>query len=141
MATSKQKNKRILLVEDHPDIVAMYKVIFEIKVKAELSVAEDKESGLKMLKDKKPDLLLLDIVIPEKKTHGLQPTARHGFELLKELRQDKDGKDIPVIVLTNLESTRDRREAQDYGAVDYIVKSRTLPNEVADRVNEALEKE
>ena len=138
MAKVSKAEPKILLVEDHPDLVEMYRFVFERRVKAKLFVAGDKASGLMDAKKVKPDLLLLDIIIPESKTTGFEPIARYGFQLLEQIRGDKDLKDVKVIVLTNLESPEDRARAEELGAIDYIIKAHTLPYEVAALVNKAL---
>lgn len=135
---NKEQKKKVLLIEDHPDIVSMYKVIFDTKIKADFLVATDMTSGMKMINEERPDLVLLDIIIPETEGKEFKPTSRHGFQLLQLVRKDESLKDIKVIVLTNLESTPDRERAESLGALDYVVKSHTLPNQVAEKVNKIL---
>ncbi|MBU1118360.1 response regulator [Patescibacteria group bacterium] len=141
MTKNTKKKPTILLIEDHPDIVAMYRVAFETKLKDTLQVAMDKEEGLEKIHEIKPDLVLLDLIIPEAKGEGVKPISRHGFELLKELRKNPETKKTKVIVLTNIESTQDRKEAKRLGTLEYVVKSHTLPHEVVELTITHIEKE
>lgn len=90
--------------------------------------ALDGEAGLKLAKTKNPDLILLDLILPK----------IHGFEVLKILKEDKKTKNIPVIVLTNLEGIQDVEKAIKMGATTYLVKSNYSLEEVAEKVKSAL---
>ena len=89
----------------------------------------DGEIGLKLAKSKKPDLILLDLVLPKV----------HGFEVLKELKSDSGTKDIPIIVLTNLEAIEDVNKAIELGAKTYLVKTQYNLEEVVEKVKKAIE--
>ncbi len=91
--------------------------------------ALDGEIGLRLAKTKKPDLILLDLVLPK----------AHGFEVLKRLKEDKETKDIPVIVLTNLEGIGDVDRAIELGATTYLVKANYSLEEVLEKIKKALE--
>lgn len=135
------KNKQrpvVVLIEDHPDIVRMYSVVFESVLDADVFVAEDVTDGMRLVIEKKPDILLLDLIIPIKKGDSFEPTSRNGFELLAELRQEKEFKKLPVFVMTNLESMEDRARAKELKTQEYIIKSQTLPNQVAKLVSDFL---
>jgi len=86
--------QKILFVEDEPNL---QKAIGEVLKQEgfEILAALDGEQGLNLAKKEKPDLILLDLILPKK----------DGFEVLKELKESEEMKDIPVIVLTNLEGT------------------------------------
>ena len=103
---------KILFVEDEPNL---QKTISEVLVQEGYKVfaAGDGEEGLKIAKQEKPNLILLDLILPKK----------DGFEVLKELKADNDLKDIPVIVLTNLEGVGDVEKALTLGATTYLVKA------------------
>ena len=109
--------KKILLIEDDPDIQKMYsdKLTFEgYKVLSSM----DGQEGLLLARTEKPDLILLDIMLPR---------GMNGFDVLEELRKDDDLKDTPVIVLTNLDT--EEEVAEKVGATDYLVKANTeLPD-------------
>jgi CheY-like chemotaxis protein len=105
--------KRILLVEDDLDIQSVYGE----KLKTEgydVSLAIDAAHGLLVLEEKRPHLILLDIMLPGK---------MNGFEMLERVKSDSRYKDIPVIVLTNLDTEKD--QALRVGASDYLVKANT----------------
>lgn len=105
--------KKILLVEDDLDIQRVYREKLEIEG-YEVFLAIDVPHGLQQLEDVKPDLLLLDIMLPGK---------MNGFEMLQHIKADARYKNIPVIVMTNLDT--EREEALKIGAVDYLIKAET----------------
>jgi len=90
--------------------------------------ALDGEVGLRLAKEKKPDLILLDLILPRV----------HGFDVLKKLKEDKETKEIPVIVLTNLEGIGDVDKALEMGATTYLVKAQYSLEEVVDKIKKAL---
>lgn len=113
--------KKILLVEDEPLLIDLYKEAFK-GGEFELTVATSGTEGLRAAK-KIPDLILLDILLPE----------MNGFEVLRSLKANNKTKSIPVIVLTNLgseETDKDKQLAISLGAVDYLVKSYHTPDEL-----------
>ena len=121
--------KRIILfIEDES---ALQKTLGEVlrENNYEVISALDGELGLKLAKKKKPDLILLDLILPK----------LSGFEVLKQLKKDKETKDIPVIVLTNLEGVGDVEKAMELGATTYLVKANYSLEEVVDKVKTALE--
>ncbi len=122
--------KRILLVEDEPLLVTLYKEAFSDKPLT-LEVAETGHEALEMVGKNKPDLILLDILLP----------GMNGFEVLRKLKASAKTRDIPVIVLTNLgseETDKDRQLALSLGAVDYLVKSYHTPDEMIKIVSKRL---
>jgi len=104
--------KKILFVEDEPNL---QKAVGELLKQEGYQIfgAFDGAEGLEIAKKEKPNLILLDLILPKK----------DGFEVLKELKADKDLKDTPVIILTNLEGTGDVEKALDLGATTYLVKA------------------
>jgi len=90
--------------------------------------ALDGETGLRLAKSQKPDLILLDLVLPK----------IHGFEVLKKLKEDKETKGIPVIVLTNLEGVGDVDKVLGLGATTYLVKAQYSLEEVVEKIKKAL---
>ena len=118
---------KILFVEDEPNL---QKTISEVLVQEGYKVfgAGDGEEGLKIAKQEKPNLILLDLILPKK----------DGFEVLKELKADNDLKDIPVIVLTNLEGVGDVEKALEIGATTYLVKANYKLEDVVAKIKEIL---
>ena len=90
--------------------------------------AVDGEDALAKARAHKPDLILLDVIMPK-----LQ-----GFEVLANLKNDAATRDIPVIMLSNLQDESDVRKATDAGALDYLVKSNVPLDVLAARIAEAL---
>ncbi len=121
--------KKIALIEDDTIIKEMYKMKLEMEG-YNVVCAEDGEKALEVIKKEMPDLILLDILMPKK----------DGFETLKELKNSEDGnvKSVPVIMLTNLSNKEDVAEAKKLGAVDYLVKAKITPNEIAGKVKDFL---
>lgn len=119
--------KKILFIEDES---ALQKTFGEILKQEghEMISALDGETGLRLAKTKKPDLILLDLILPR----------LHGFEVLKELKKDESTRDIPVIVLTNLEGLGDVEKAIGLGATTYLVKSSYSLKEVVEKIKLAL---
>lgn len=90
--------------------------------------ALDGEIGLELAKTKKPDLILLDLILPK----------IHGLEVLKKIKEDEETKNIPVIVLTNLEGIEEIEKAMELGATTYLVKANYSLEELAEKVKKAL---
>ena len=118
---------KILIVEDDPLMSRLYQKIFTFE-KYDVELASDGEEGLLKVKQGKPDLVLLDIMMPK----------MNGLEALDRLKADPETKSIPVIVLTNLAGEKDAETALAKGAVKYIIKSNQDPKAVADIVKEIL---
>lgn len=119
--------KKILFVEDEPHL---QKAVGEVLKQEgfEIFAALDGEEGLKLARKEKPDLILLDLILPKK----------DGFEVLKELKTDKELKDISVIILTNLEGTGDVEKALNLGATTYLVKANYELEDIVAKVKEFL---
>jgi len=119
--------KKILFIEDES---ALQKTFGEILKQEgyEMTSALNGEVGLRLAKTQKPDLILLDLILPRV----------HGFEVLKKLKEDKETKDIPVIVLTNLEGIGDIDKALELGATTYLVKAQYSLEEVVEKIKKAL---
>jgi len=117
----------ILVVEDEKPMLELLKETFQNEGLRVL-VASDGKAGLKLAKEKHPDLILLDIVMPE----------MGGLTMLRQLRQDEWGKDARVIVLTNLSNNEKVAEAVAEGAYDYLVKPECNIDDVVNKVKQRL---
>lgn len=117
----------ILLVEDDVFLGNIYKTKFTMEG-FNISLAENGEQGLKEALKKKPDLILLDILLPK----------MDGFTVLNKLKADDTVKNIPVILLTNLGQKDDVEKGLDMGAVDYLIKAHFKPSEVVEKVRQVL---
>src|SRR4030042_1028801 len=120
-------SKKILFVEDES---ALQKTLGDVLEQEGYKVmsALDGEAGLKMAQTEIPDLILLDLILPK----------MHGFEVLRMLKSDEATKDIPIIVLTNLESMGDIEKALELGATTYLVKESYTLEEVVSKIKKAL---
>jgi CheY-like chemotaxis protein len=119
--------KSILIVEDEPTLqktlsAALRQEDYEVKN------ALDGEEGLKMAREVKPNLILLDLILPK----------IDGFEVLDELKKEEETKAIPVIVLTNLESPQDIERALALGATTYLVKANYDLKDIIEKVKETI---
>jgi len=103
--------KKILLVEDDKFLLKFFAARLK-EEDFEVVLAEDGEEAVRRVKEEKPDLILLDLILPKK----------DGFAVLKEIKSDEKTKNIPVFVLSNLGQESDREKAKELGAVDYLVK-------------------
>jgi DNA-binding response OmpR family regulator len=125
--SDKYKNVNILLVEDDTFLANIYKTKFEMEG-FKISTADNGEKGFNEAKKKKPDIILLDILLPK----------MDGFAVLEALKKDDNVKDIPVILLTNLGQKDDVEKGLEMGAVDYMIKAHFKPSEVVSKVVEVL---
>lgn len=90
--------------------------------------ASNGEQGLKLIQSEKPDLVLLDIIMPE----------MDGLTMLKQLREKEWGKNIPVLVLTNLSDSRSVAEAIEKGAYGFLQKTQWTIEDVVKKIKEKL---
>jgi len=119
--------KKILFIEDEE---SLQKTISDSLAKEEFEIvsALDGENGFRLAKEEHPDLILLDLRLPE----------MGGIEVLEKLKKDEATKDIPVIILTNVEEMREIQRAIDLGATTYLVKINYKLEEVVEKVKKAL---
>lgn len=122
-----QDKKKILLIEDDSFLISMYTTKFELE-NFEVVAAEDGEKGLGLAVKEKPDIILLDILLPK----------MNGFEVLKELKNNKETSPIPVILLTNLSQKNEIEQGLALGAQDYLIKAHFMPSEVMDKIKKVL---
>lgn len=124
MATTKPI---VALIEDDPLIAEMYTTKFT-KEGYDIKHAADGAAGLEMVKQEKPDIILLDIIMPK----------MDGFQVLTELRKEAAFKDTPVIMLTNLGQEEDVQKGRALGATDYFIKTNFTPAAIVDKVKGIL---
>lgn len=118
---------RIAIIEDDPVISQMYRMKFEAD-DFEVQLADNGERGVALVETFKPDLILLDLQMPK----------MDGTEALTEIRKHPWGKDIPVIILTNLGEEEAPKALRALGIHSYIVKADLTPKQVVGRVKETL---
>ncbi|MFH1790276.1 MAG: response regulator [bacterium] len=121
------EQKSILLVEDDIFLAGIYQKKFEVEG-FKITVADNGEKGVAEAKKKKPDIILLDVLLPK----------LDGFAALKILKEDKETKNIPIILLTNLGQKDDVEKGIEMGAEDYLIKIHFKPSEVVEKVRKVL---
>ncbi len=119
--------KKILIVEDEEIILNLLQKKLADEG-YEISIAKDGEEGLKTMRSQKPDLILLDIVMPK----------MGGFEVMTEMQKDKELANIPVIVVSNSGQPVEIDKAQELGAKDWLIKTEFDPQEVVEKVKKQL---
>lgn len=119
--------KRILIVED--DRFLRELIVKKLSNEAyDVVEAVDGEQGLQKTKESKPDLILLDLILP-----GID-----GFEVLSRKKDDPAIAAIPVIVLSNLGQKEDVEKGLGLGAVDYLIKAHFTPGEIIEKVRNII---
>ncbi|RJO59530.1 response regulator [Candidatus Parcubacteria bacterium] len=122
------KTKKVVaLIEDDAMIADMYKAKFS-KAGFDIQNALDGATGLELIKRVKPDIILLDIIMPK----------LDGFQVLRQLRAEPEFKKIPVVMLTNLGQEEDVKKGQELGATDYFIKTNFTPSAIVDKVKSIL---
>ena len=122
-----EKLKKVLVVEDEGPLREVVTANLEENGFIALGAGDGKE-GLNVALVEHPDLILLDIIMPK----------MDGVAMLKELRKDDWGKDVPVIMLTNLEDSGKVAEATEAGAYDYLIKIDWKLQDVVNKIKEKL---
>jgi DNA-binding response OmpR family regulator len=121
------KKNKVLVVEDETFLVKIYTVKLK-KEGYDVNIATDGEQAVKLAGEVKPDLILLDLILPK----------MNGFEALEQIRATATGKNTPVIVLSNLGQEEDIKRAELLGATDYLVKANFSIQEVIAKMAEVL---
>lgn len=119
--------QKIAIIEDDATIAEMYRMKFEVEG-FEVEVARNGRLGVELVKQMKPNLILLDLQMPE----------MDGEEALQFLRQHDWGKNIPVLILTNMGEEEAPKSLKTLGVEHYIVKADLTPSQVVKRVKEVL---
>lgn len=118
---------KVLLVEDDPMIIDMYKLRLE-EEGYEAIITDKGSQALELAKSEKPDIVLLDIILPEV----------DGFSVLSSLKSETATKKIPVIIMTNLGQESDQEKGQQLGAEEYFVKAQHTPADVINVIKKYL---
>jgi DNA-binding response OmpR family regulator len=125
-----KKQRKILVVEDE---LAMREIVVEKLQMAGFNVlqAEDGAIAIKQIEKERPDLVLLDLMLPE----------IDGFGVLERVRKNKTLADTPIIILTNLWSKEEIIKTKTLGVSAYIIKAYMTTEEILEKVNEVLDME
>lgn len=124
-----KKTTKILVVEDETFLVKIYSVKLK-KEGFDVMIATDGEQAVELSQSFKPDMILLDLILPK----------LNGFEALEEIRKKPSTKDTPVIVLSNLGQDDDIKRAESLGADDYLVKANFSIQDVVKKIKDVLGK-
>jgi DNA-binding response OmpR family regulator len=118
--------KKVLIVEDDPMLVEIYKRKFSENINFKVITATSGTETEKKVAQEKPDLILLDLILPEE----------DGFQVLEKVRKTEAGKDIKIIVFSNLSQEEEKEKAMKLGADDFMVKSDFTPQQIMDKIKE-----
>lgn len=118
---------KIAIIEDDLAIAQMYRLKFEAEG-YKVEIAANGKLGLELCEEMQPDMILLDLMMPE----------MNGDEMLEKMRKADWGKKPQVIILTNVSEQEAPDRLKDLGVVDYVVKAEMTPSQVAAMVKEKL---
>lgn len=119
--------KTILLVEDDPFLIDIYATKLK-EANFEVGIVKDGGLVLEKLKEMKPDLILLDIVLPN----------FDGWEILRQIKNNSKFKQLKIIILSNLGQRSDIEKGLSLGATKYIIKARYTPSQVVEEIKKIL---
>ena len=122
-----ENRKKVLIIEDDDHISKIYGIKLS-KENVDTIIARDGQEGINMIASEKPDLVLLDLMIP----------IKDGFTVLEEVKKTPFGKNLPILVLSNLGQESDIEKATSLGAADYFIKVNLSIQEVIDKVKSYL---
>ena len=118
---------KILLVEDEIIMAKMYEDKFK-EAGFDVVLALTIEEGLKMAREERPDLIILDILLP----------TENGITFLERMRKDPKIAKIPVVALSNYDEPRTKKEAYDLGIKDYLIKTEFTPKALVEEIKKYL---
>lgn len=119
--------KKVVIIDDDLAISQMYRMKLE-KDGFGVELANNGVTGLALVAESRPDMVLLDLIMPE----------MNGAEVLRRLKMDADLQDIPVIILTNTGAEESIQELLEMGAKAYIIKANETPTQVVEKIHQVL---
>lgn len=117
----------IFLIEDDPFLIDVYSAKLK-EVGFEVDIATSGEEGIRKIKQKKPDLLLLDIVLP----------GANGWEIIERIRKDEAIKDLKIVILSNLTEKDEVEKGLWLGADKYLIKAHFTPSQIVEEIKKIL---
>ncbi len=126
-ATQQSRKRKILLVEDDEGLAQVYIARLEVE-DFEIKRVPNGEDALATAIEFRPDLILLDVMMPKV----------NGFDVLDILRNTPETTNVKIVMLTALSQETDRKKAEEMGADDYLVKSQVVISDVVDRIKSHL---
>ena len=121
-----ETNKKVVLIDDEPDILSTLKLFLEVEG-FEVATAADGIDGLEKIRKKVPDLVVLDLMLPK----------LDGYKICRLLKFDKKYKKVPVVIITARAQDIDRKKALEVGADAYITKP-FEPDTLLEKIKELL---
>ena len=119
--------KKILLVEDDPLLVDVYTTKLK-QVGFEVDVVEEGDRVMRAIREKNPDVVLLDIVLPQV----------DGWEILRSIKTDEATKNVNVIILSNLGQKEEVEKGMNLGAAKYLIKAHYTPSEIVEELQKII---
>ena len=123
MSTQPEEKTRVLLIEDEKEVAELYKLKLTLDG-YEVILASSGQEGLEEAFKKEPELIFLDIKMPE----------MDGFEVLKKLRKSPKTESIPVVILSNFDEEDLIERGLTLGANEYLIKSQFTPEQISEKV-------
>jgi len=121
----KEEKIKVLLIEDEKEVLELYRLKLSLD-DYEVLTAESGEEGLKVAVKEKPDLIYLDIKMPE----------MDGFEVLQRLRAEENTKNTPIVILSNFDEQDMIEKGLTLGANEYLIKSQFTPEQISSKVKD-----
>ncbi len=118
---------KILIIEDEKLLGEMYRDKF-IQDRFEVVLVDSAEEGLKIVPKEKPDLILLDILLPRE----------NGINFLKQLKKNPEIASIPVVVFSNFDDPKTKKEAFQLGVKEYLIKTNFTPQQIIEKIKNYL---
>lgn len=119
--------KKILIIEDEKILADMYRDKF-VQAGYKVMVASEAKEGIELVKKEKPDLIILDILLPKE----------NGIFFLGEFRKSPEITSIPVVVFSNFDEPETKKQAKELGAKAYLIKTNYTPQEIVEEVEKFL---
>ncbi|MDB4939907.1 MAG: hypothetical protein JWO40_332 [Candidatus Doudnabacteria bacterium] len=119
----RNKKFKVLIVDDEELLVGVYHQGLEF-AGYEVESASNGLEAIEKIQRTHPDMILLDLLMP----------GMDGFGVLKNIKQNKELKEIPIIVLSNLSEDANKSESMRLGAVDFVIKSDISPSQLVDKI-------
>ena len=133
---------KVLLIEDDFYISQLYEDAFSLEPAYKLykiSEIDTPNDAIEQIREIKPDIILLDLVLPLKSGKGVYVLDKElGFEILERLKKDKELSEIPIIVVSNLGGFLEKERAKIDGAETYLVKSEIFPYQIISTIDKVL---
>ncbi len=121
------EKKKVIFVEDDAFLSQIFTKALDLAGYDVISVSSGEEC-LKIAEREKPDLFLLDIILPH----------MDGYELMEELQKNENLRQLPILVITNLSNKEDVDKTKAMGVAGYLIKAHTLPEDVVAKIQSIL---